>query len=411
MHTHQLSTTQTSPDELVIGSASTLRAVRTLAAVAVPILTACGVDAAPEQDDAQVHSEATAELQRVTNVLDGIGEWSNTVPPSIPPADATEYVPQGRLVRITSEELNFALMYALGQSRIVVDTLGTSPTLYAPYYHCSYPNQAIRESMIAECKSLPKPAWRACLLNVNEEYPNIHDCAWTTAPYHSYFDFGGNAERLGASDVGFDIREITRDSWGPGSTIVNLNYIHQTVNANTAHAWFSPEPNHRGAANFSLTLTSNQPTIDCRHTVFACPNIELTNMKIVASLTHVMPVSGDPYKLGYDHVDATFTFDRNLNNAPDDLVTLFVDIDAIIRNNVQSQVKKALERSGSRDAISKALTELARRNAVERNGSAGIDWFYGAFGLDDGSLMVDYQPCPRAGCGIRAPVGPVATEP
>jgi hypothetical protein len=133
-------------------------------------------------------------------------------------------------------------------------------------------------------------------------------------------------------------------------------------------------------------------------------------MNLTASLSGIKPVTGDPRKLGFDKVLASFTFERNVNNMPDWMVTLFLDVDALIKNNVQKNVERALGFESSRAALNKALTELATRKAKEKNGSIGVDWFYRAWIEGKDTLVVDYQPCPKMGCGILAPVGPVTTR-
>lgn len=293
----------------------------------------------------------------------------------------------------------------------MIDTTRTSPTIYDDFYHCSYPNQQIRESMIAECMQMAGSARSQCLAMVNEEYPNIKQCGTVSGPFHSYIDFGGLAEYAGAEDVGFQgIETIRRDSWGPGSVTIDINYVRATVNAQTTRAWFTAAPNNGAAANISLKLESNQPTIQCVHSALACPDIELTNMNLTASLSGIKPVSGDPRTLGFDKVVASFTFDRNVNNLPDSLVTLFLDVDQLIKSNVQKNVERALGFESSRAALNKALTELATRKAKEKNGSIGVDWFYRAWFEGTDTLVVDYQPCPKIGCGIVAPVGPVVAR-
>lgn len=363
---------------------------------------ACAVDAPPSGEDPASTSEA---LGARAGRIGAIGDLPILVappPPVAPPA-------QGSLVRITSTELDDLLVGVLQNTKIVIDTTRTSPTIYDDFYHCFYPNKEARDAAIAECMQMG-PAKAQCLQMVDEEYPNIKQCGTVSGPFHSYIDFGGVAEYAGAEDVGFQgIETITRDSWGPGSVTIDINYVRATVNAGTTRAWFTAAPNDGAAANISLKLERNQPTIKCVHSALACPDIELTNMLLTASLSGIKPVTGDPRTLGFDKVVASFTFDRNLNNVPDWFVTLFLDVDALIRNNVQKNVERALGFESSRAALNKALTELAVRKAKEKNGSIGIDWFYGARFEGPDTLVVDYQPCPpKLGCGVMAPVGPAS---
>lgn len=364
------------------------------------LTSACAVDSAPSEEEPAEASEALVRAG-TTGAIGAFPVVVAPVTPVSPPA-------QGRLVRITSEELDGLLVGLLQGTRIVIDTTRTSPTIYDDFYHCTYPNKEIRETMIAECMHMAGSARSQCLAMVNEEYPNIKECGMVSGPFHSYIDFGGVAEYAGAEDVGFQgIETIRRDSWGPGSVTIDINYVRATVSAQTTRAWFTAAPSGGAAANISLALQSNQPTIKCVHSALACPDIELTNMKLTASLSGIEPVDGDPRTLGFDEVVADFTFDRNLNNVPDGLVTLFLDVDALIKSNVKKNVERALGFEASRAALNKALTELATRKAKEKNGSIGIDWFYRAWFEGTDTLVVDYQPCPKMGCGIVAPIGPV----
>ena len=391
--------------------------------------TACAVDSAPQSDE-NVDSESSAIVGGATGVTGGAGATGGVAgggvtggtggtggvqplpvdPTPNPPPATPGYAAQGTLVRITSDELDTLLVAVLRDSRIVVDTLATSPTVWADYDYCNYPNKEIRDALIADCMTLPRVAQMTCRRQVNIDYPNITECGTTQAQYHSYLDFGPFAEYAGAKDVGLDIHQIYRDSTGPGSVYIDLNHIRSTINGNTTRAWFTPEPDYHGAVNFSLKLESDQPTIKCHHTLIPCPDIELTNMLLTASLTKIAPIEGDTAKLGFDKANITFAFDRNINNIPDALVTVFYDLDALIRSRVQSQVKKALERTASRKALSQALTELATRKAKEHNNAKGVVRFYGAYGQADGSFMVDYEPCPANGCGVAGPAGPILTK-
>src|SRR5690606_9808598 len=119
-------------------------------------------------------------------------------PPEDPPV-------QGRIARISSADLNFDLTTLLGQTRLVVDTTDTSPTILGdPVYNCRYPNQAAREAAYDECRQLAGSARTQCFRMVDEELPNIKECGSQRPPVHSYIDFGPLAEQYGAVDVSFD---------------------------------------------------------------------------------------------------------------------------------------------------------------------------------------------------------------
>lgn len=391
-----------------------MNTTRLALAVALGSLTACAVDVPPTVDDEPIGDRASALAPRGVDLggadlVDGLVIKPPVYdPPPLEPVPVTP-VPTGQVVRITSDELDSALLLLLNGTRLVVDTTRTSPVVYDDVYHCFYPNKEIREREIAECMKLAGSARSQCLQWVNEEYPDIKECGVTGAAFHSYIDFGPAAEEYAATDIGFEgIDTIKRNSWGPGSVTVDLNYIRSTINYQTTQAWFSPEPNNHAAVNLSLKLESNQPTIICVHSALACPDIELTNMKLTASLKGIQPLKDDYRTLGFETVDATFTFERNLNNVPDDFVTLFLDVDKIIKNNVEKNVERALGFASSRAAISRALTELVKLKAKQKNGSIGIDRFYNAWTEDGGAtLAVDYFPCPKnIGCGVVVPPPP-----
>jgi hypothetical protein len=334
--------------------------------------------AAPAGEDVEDQSSAlgrdaiNASKGKGLNVLDPDNTWSTN---------------------ISSDELYGALLLVLGGSRLVIDTTETSPTIPSdPFYHCTYPNQQAREAGQQECFAMAGAARSQCLRMLNEEFPNIKECNWTTGPKHSYIDFGPLAESYGAKDTPFDITEIKRDTWGPGGITVGINYVRTTVGPQTIAAEWTNEANVP-AGSVTLKLESNQPTLPCAHweVYLGCPDLELTDMKVNAKLTNIAPTP-DKKQLGYGDVVATFSFDRNLNNIPDSFLTVFVDVDQIIRNNVQKQVKKALEKEQSRTALNKALTALAEQSAKKNH--AQWNGFKELTGTSfyNGGLVVSYVP-------------------
>lgn len=313
--------------------------------------------------------------------------------PRLPVGDLVVADPDTWTAKISGDDLYGSLLLVLGGSRLVIDTTGTSPTIPGePFYHCTYPNQQVRAEMQKECYAMAGTARSQCLKQMNEDYPNIKQCGTTTGPEHSYIDFGPLAESYGAKDTTFDIATIHRDSWGPGSIDVDINYVRTTVGPQTIQAGWVSEGG-LPTADLALTLTSNQPTAPCAHSeiYLGCPDVELTNMKVNAKLTGIAP-SEDKKQLAFGSVIATFAFDMNLNNVPDAALTVFVDVQQIIKNNVQSQVKKGLEKEASRTALNKALTALAEQAAKKNHATwNGVkEWRSAA--LDNGSLVVRYVP-------------------
>jgi hypothetical protein len=350
-------------------------------------------DGAPGEDDAQLQASARRRIDDDDPLPDPGDD-----PPPPPPTPPV----QGTLVRISSSELYLALLSVLQGTNLVVDTTGTSPTIPGdPVYHCTYPNQEIRQQLMDECLNGPPNDKARCLAQVNAEYPHIEECSFQRPPRHSYIDFGGIAESYGAVDVPFDsIDTIYRDTWGPGGINVDINYVRTTITASSLSAYFSPELSDRATASVWLTLQSNTPTLPCAHTAswLGCPDIELTDMRVLTRLTGIGPVADDPTQLGFSQAIATFYFNRNLNNIPDWMLTALVDVDQIISNNVQSNIQRALSSTAGRAALNKALTGLVayKVNPLPTVGG-GIKRFYRAWYEDGGTLVVDYEPQPRVG--------------
>ncbi len=356
--------------------------------VSVLLLAAC---AAPPADGLEPPvGEAEAPFTLAASKLTG-GVFS----PVIVGGGVLDPTPNTWQARISSDELYAALLLVLGGSRLVVDTTKTSPSIPSePFYHCSYPNQAAREAMQAECYAMAGSARFQCLQQMNEDYPNVKECNWTTGPKHSYIDFGPLAESYGAKDHTFDIAPIDRDTFGPGGITVDINYVRSTIGPGTIDAGWTTEAG-LPTASLTLELESNGPTLPCRHwtSYLGCPDLELSNMKVNAKLTGIAPTA-DKTQLGFGSVIAAFTFDRNLNNIPDGFLTVFVDVDQIIRNNVQKHVKNGLEKATSRTALQKALSALAEQTAKKNHATwSGIQTFERAwFDPASSSLVFEYVP-------------------
>ena len=322
--------------------------------------------------------------------------------PPLPPAPLPHEV-CGKTVRISSADLDFALSTLLGGTRIVYDTTRTSDTLYGPVYHCFYPNQEARELGQAECFAGPPQDKGSCLKQLNEDFPNIKECGWTSGPYHSYVDFGPLAEDHGAVDQFFDVDTIVRDTWA-GRVDLDINFVRTTLGPATMNSSFSRDAaSNRAIANLSLNLTSNNPTVLCDHFI-ACPDVELSNMRVEAQLTAIGPTA-DKTQLGFDAPLVTFHFNKNLNNVPDWFVELFTDVEAIIRNRVEKTLESALGKDKTRTAINKALTGLAEHFANQT-----ITKFYAAW-FDGGDLVVDYLPSSGPAANAIGCTAGVATAP
>jgi hypothetical protein len=357
--------------------------------VSVSLLAACAAPSDPTPEEAEGttdHAEAPLTISRAN---------AGILSPILVGGGVLDPTPDVWQARITSDELYSSLLFLLGGSRLVIDTTKKSPSIPSePFYHCWYPNQEARQVAQAECMAMAGSARMQCLALMNEELPNIKECSMTTGPMHSYIDFGPLAESYGAKDHTFDIAPIERDTWGPGGITVDINYVQTTIGPGTIAAEWTSEAG-LPTASLTLDLASNNPTLPCVHwtAYLGCPDVELSNMKVKAKLTGIAPTP-DKTQLGFGSVAAAFTFDRNLNNIPDSFLTVFVDVDKIIRNNVQKNVKNGLEKEASRTALNKALTALAEQSAKKNHTTwNGIKSFEGAW-IDPatGALVFRYIP-------------------
>ena len=370
-----------------------------VALVAGSFTTACAPADAPDEQTEVTQSaltrNVTADLAVKSPAVGGVVTPPVVVTPPIviaPPVVIADPLPPpppahdvcGKTVRISSADLDFALSTLLGGTRIVYDTTRTSQPLYGQVYHCFYPNQEARELGKAECMAGPPQDKGRCLKQLNEDFPNIKECGMTGAAFHSYVDFGAQAEAHGAEDQFFSVDTIERDTWA-GHVSLDINFVRTTIGPMTIDSSFSKDPaSDRANANLSLKLSSNNPTIICDHGI-ACPDVELSDMLVDAQLTAIGPTA-DKTQLGFDAPLVTFHFDKNLNNVPDWFIDLFTDVEALIRNRVEKTLETALAKDKTRAAINEALTGLAEHFANQQ-----INTFYAAW-FDGGDLVVDYQP-------------------
>lgn len=303
-------------------------------------------------------------------------------PVTPPPAPA--HAVCGKTVRISSAQLDQALIDLLAGTRIAYDTTDTSDPLLGPFYKCVYPNQEARDQGQADCLAGPPQDKGTCLEQLNEEYPNIKECHWAIFAYHSYVDFSATAEDHGAEDLFFDVDTIVRDTWA-GRVDVDITNVNTTVSAGTLISGFSKDPaSDQARANLSLKLSSGSPTVKLEH--FTGPYaVNLTNMFVDAQLTAIGPTA-DKTQLGFGEPLVTFRFDKDVLGIPDWVVAIFKDVESLIRGRVENTLESALGKDETRGAINQALTGLAEHFAHQK-----IRIFHGAW-FDGGDLVVDYSP-------------------
>lgn len=282
--------------------------------------------------------------------------------PTPPPPDGPNVL---RISSALLTERMTLLLAGTASPLINVDTTGVSPTMSLPIPPrtvCIYPNQEARDAAYAAChEEFFGTGLIRCLQQVDLDYPDLSEChVETYDTFHSYLDFNAFAEYGGARDLGFYAGPVTVDTVGPGALVFNVKYLRSAGGlASAGFTVTSGNPEPTGVV--SLALTSNHPTLPCVHTSYgdaACPDIELTNMRVSLRFPGIGPgpVAG---LLTTETPVAQFSFDRNLNGVPDPVVTALVDVDAMIRGAVEGRLAASLQTDGGRAAINAALTALA----------------------------------------------------
>lgn len=290
------------------------------------------------------------------------GDVPDPEPVAPPPPDGPN------VLRISSAALTERMITMLGGTAaplVNVDTTGVSPARSLPITPrtvCTYPNAEARDAAYDACYEEFVGAGLAyCLGQVDVDYPNIQECqVQTYDTFHSYLDFNAFAQAGGATDVGFHVAPIRKDTYGPGGVVIDVKYLRSS-GENPSAGFTSTSASTEPTAHVWLPLTSNHPTLPCVHTSYgnaACPDIELTSMRVLLRFLSIGPgaVAG---QLTVDDMAATFYFERNLNGVPDFLVTALVDVDAVIRDAVEGRLLAALRSTGGRAAVNAALTRLA----------------------------------------------------
>lgn len=352
-------------------------------------------------------SACVADELNTDEVSSEIGKDVITTPP--PPPTNTPPPNGSNVLRVSSADLYQSLWFALNGTKLSVDTTETAPWVLGPVETvCYWPNEAIREAAQAECRAdYSGSDLMDCLLQVNVDYPNYHECRDGRFPKYSYVDFAPGGATAGIPDITFDFEQIHKELV-VGSVNVDVHWIHTDTNFISSAAFgtsSSPGP----AAVLTLPLTSPYPTLYCYHSSLICPDINMWNMKVTARVTSI--AAGAPMQcpnnagtppfgctagsavgaqLGFSTVQPTFTFDRNINNVPDFVITALVDVDAKIKNAFESNIKSALEGRG-RAAVSSVLTSVALQQArITHPTIQGFSRIRGTW-FDSGSLVVQYD--------------------
>ncbi len=283
-----------------------------------------------------------------------------TAPPPPPPNGANVL----RISSATLTERMVAFLGGTGRPLVNVDTTGKTPArvlAITPRQVCSDPNQEARDQAYAACQEFTGVGLNLCLQQVIVDYPVLSEChIQSVDTFHSYLDFNALAEAGGATDLGFHVQPIYKDTFGPGGIRVQANWIRSSAEQPTA-SFTTTLGNAEPTAQVWLRLTSSSPTLPCVHSIggdVGCPDIQLTNMRVLLRFPGLGP-STTAGLLTTEAPLATFYFDRNLNGVPDFLVTALVDVDAVVRDAVEGRLMAALQSTTGRAAVNTVLTGLA----------------------------------------------------
>lgn len=344
-------------------------------------VAACAVDAGDPADDLATTS---SEL-----VLDG----KLAAPP-----EGT------RVVRVSSAALVDAANAFLGGQLITADTTGTSPIKYGPPYTvCEDVNVDARNAATDACYAdFSGTALSTCLAHAMADFPVQTECHTSAQAFHSYIDFNAIAEASSARDVLFTVSPIKK-SIGFIDYRYDINYLRSapaTITGGISNATLS----------FWLPFTSNGPTLKCSGS-WTCMDIAMTNMRLLARFTSLRP--GPDYtcahggvapsctagpqdlvsaQLGFDTQRPTFYFSRNIVGVPDAIVTLLVDVDAVIRGAVEGKTYDALTSAGGKAAVGAFLTGVAI-NRVKQTTHPTIKGFSHIANtwIDGDQLVIEYD--------------------
>jgi hypothetical protein len=216
-------------------------------------------------------------------------------------------------------------------------------------------DQAAYDAARAECLLFPTNRAQ-CLRQASLDYPVV--CSQVGVPHYSYVAFTDTLKNLypGLTDKVFDLEPIHKDTWTGGITI-RLNPLHTTLGVGNLDILAGNRDGHP-YVGLGANVQSAQPTAYCDHDspVLGCPDIELTNMHLVIRFEDLRPDPADPTRVTFSTVTAPFTFNRNLNNVPDWLVTPFYDVDARIKARTEQKIQSTFLEDSRHVEIAKLLT-------------------------------------------------------
>lgn len=310
-----------------------------------------------------------------------------------PPRDPTQpRMPGLRTLAVEILDLELQMRFLLGGTRIALDATHTGPyVVQGTTRVCRRESEEAYQAARLECLHLTSGRGE-CLRQLNEDYPVV--CRNYSAAYWSFLSFTDELKQLYPSltDYVYDLNPFVRDTWH-GEIKVTINKIMATLGRDNLDVSGGRDRLHEAYIALGADMVSGSPTAYCEHLgYFTCQNIQLSNMHIVIRLQGLKRDPAEPTRVAFSTVGVRFSFDRNINNVPDWLITPFFDIDKRIQKRVHEKIQTALADQTRRDTISKAITTIlnqyGRQNVSDWTGFKIID----EVTCDHGKLYVHYIP-------------------
>ena len=268
-------------------------------------------------------------------------------------------------LRVPVATLQGVIPFLLGGTRISLDGTKQAPYVLQGTTRVCHRDQAAYDEARAECLQFPTNRAQ-CLREAAEAFPLT--CSQVGIPHYSYVAFTDSLKSLypGLTDKVFDLEPIERNTWS-GVITIRLNQLRSTLGVGNLDILAG----NRGGLPYvglGANVQSGQPTAYCEHheILLGCPDIELTNMHLIIRFEGLHPDELDPSRVTYSGVTAPFTFNRNLTNVPDWLVTPFFDVDGRIKARTEEKIRSTFLEDSRHVEVAKLLTNALAWYA-ERN--------------------------------------------
>jgi hypothetical protein len=285
-----------------------------------------------------------------------------TSPPSIPRLPPRFGV---HTLHVPVATLQEVIPFLLSGTRISLDVTRQAPPVYQGTTRVCHRDQQAYDEARAECLQFPTNRAQ-CLREAAEAFPLV--CSQVGVPHYSYVAFTDSLKNLypNLTDKVFDLEPIHKDTWSGGITI-RLNQLRSTLGIGNLDI-LAGNRNALPYVGLGANVQSGQPTAYCDHDspVLGCPDIELTNMHLIIRFEGLHPDELDTSRITYSSVTAPFTFNRNLNNVPDWLVTPFYDVDGRIKARTEQKIQSTFLEDTRHVEVAKLLTNALAWYA-ERN--------------------------------------------